>query len=185
MKLYLGLIHYPVVNRRKEVVVSSVTNLDIHDIARASRTFGVKAYFVIHPSYDQQALNRRIVRHWEGRYGTELNPTRKDALGLVQLAYSFEESLEQIEKAEGEKPLIIGTSAKAPPAQKWSIEGLRQEAQKRPVFLIFGTAYGLESSWNARCDGFLEPIFGLTDYNHLSVRSAVSIYLDRIANPAR
>ena len=40
-RLYLALVHYPVVNRRGEVIVSALINLDLHDIARAAKTFGV------------------------------------------------------------------------------------------------------------------------------------------------
>jgi len=32
----------------------------------------------------------------------------------------------------------------------------------------------------ARCDYILEPVSGASDYNHLSVRSAVSIIMDRL-----
>ncbi len=177
---YVGLVHAPVINRKKEVIVSSVTNLDLHDIARAGRTYGVSGYFVIHPSQDQQALNRRIIRHWQGRYGTDMNPTRKDALQLIHLAFGFEETLEEIEKREGQRPLIIGTHAKPMGDKSFSLNDLRQKLKDQPIYLIFGTAYGLDPSWTARMDGFLPPIYGPSDYNHLSVRSAVSIYLDRL-----
>jgi len=177
---YVGLIHYPVINRKKEIIVSSVTNLDLHDIARAGRTYGVAGYFVIHPSQDQQALNRRIVRHWEGRYGTDMNPTRKDALSLVRLAFGFEETLEAIEKEEGQKPLVIGTHAKPMGDKDFSLNQIKELLRLQPVYLVFGTAYGLDESWTSRMDGFLPPIYGPSDYNHLSVRSAVSIYLDRL-----
>jgi hypothetical protein len=177
---YVGLIHFPVVNRNKEIITSSVTNLDLHDIARASRTYGVTGYFVIHPSQDQQALNRRIVRHWEGRYGTDMNPTRKDALQLLRLAYGFDETIEQIRQEQGQAPLVVGTHAQPMGDRSVSLVDLRQRLQTQPVYLVFGTAYGLDKSWIDRMDAFLPPIYGPSDYNHLSVRSAVSIYLDRL-----
>ena len=31
-QIYLALVHYPVYNKRREVVCTSVTNFDIHDI---------------------------------------------------------------------------------------------------------------------------------------------------------
>ncbi|PIR23643.1 MAG: hypothetical protein COV44_01600 [Deltaproteobacteria bacterium CG11_big_fil_rev_8_21_14_0_20_45_16] len=177
---YVGLIHYPVINRRAELVTSSVTNLDIHDIARASRTFGVKGYFIIHPSEDQQALNRRIINHWGGDFAMRANPTRKDALNLVQLVYSIEEALTVIERQEA-KPFIIGTSAKASAqTPEISISELKTKMKERPVVLLFGTAYGLAPEWTDRLDAFLPPIQGPSDFNHLSVRSAATIYLDRI-----
>lgn len=157
-----------------------MTNLDLHDISRACRTYGVRNYFVIHPSQDQQALNRRIVRHWEGSYGRRMNPTRLEAFRVLQLSQSFEEALNIIRDKTGEDPLCIGTSARQVGAGILPISGLKDKMKEKPVFLIFGTAYGLEASWEKQLDAFLPAINGPTEYNHLSVRSAASIYLDRI-----
>jgi hypothetical protein len=46
--------------------------------------------------------------------------------------------------------------------------------------LLFGTGWGITDDVFSRADLFLEPIEGPTAYNHLSVRSAVSISLDRL-----
>jgi hypothetical protein len=46
--------------------------------------------------------------------------------------------------------------------------------------LIFGTAWGLPENFIAEADYILNPVIGNTDYNHLSVRSAVAIILDRL-----
>jgi len=178
--LYVALIHSPVVNRAKEIVTSSVTNLDLHDIARAGRTFGVRKYFVVHPSPDQHALNRRIIGHWQGSYGSTANPTRGDALELVQLVFEFDEVLAQIRQNESEPLLCVGTSARRLGAQTLEVPELQRRLKSQPVCLVFGTAYGLSAEWESRLDYYLPPIVGPTDYNHLSVRSAVSIYLDRL-----
>ena len=45
----IALLHYPVYNKNKEIVASSVTNFDIHDIARCARTYGINKYFIVHP----------------------------------------------------------------------------------------------------------------------------------------
>ena len=37
----VALVHYPIVDRRGDVVNTAVTNLDLHDIARTARTYGV------------------------------------------------------------------------------------------------------------------------------------------------
>ena len=50
------------------------------------------------------------------------------------------------------------------------------------VLLLFGTGWGLAPEALARMDDVLEPVRGTTDYNHLSVRSAASIILDRLRN---
>lgn len=179
-KLSVALIHSPVVNRNKEIVTSSVTNLDLHDIARAGCTYGIERYFVVHPSGDQQALNRRIINHWQGAYGEHANPTRRPALDLIDLVQDLDEGLEYFKKAEQPEPMLIGTSARVLPTKTLQIVDLKAQLETRPVVLVFGTAYGLSDAWMERLEGFLPPIYGPTKYNHLSVRSAVSIYLDRI-----
>jgi hypothetical protein len=177
---YIALIHSPVINRNKEIVTSSVTNLDLHDIARAARSYGVKGYFVVHPSNDQHALNRRIIHHWMGAYGQATNRTRSTALDLVHLVNEWDEVLAKIQEETGESPLCVGTHARQEGERMLSIPGLLEQLETRPVLLVFGTAYGLSSVWWERLEAFLPPIVGPSDYNHLSVRSAVSIYLDRL-----
>ena len=54
--LNIALVHHPVVNKRGEIIGSAVTNLDIHDIARTARTYGVAEYFIATPYEDQQNL---------------------------------------------------------------------------------------------------------------------------------
>jgi hypothetical protein len=183
--LYVALLHHPVTDRNGQIITSSVTNMDLHDIARSCRTFGVRHYFVVHPSADEQALNRRILSHWFSGYGELSHPTRKDALGLVQLVHRYEEVIERIESLEGEKPLVVGTSARREGPRRLSLSDLTQKLETTPVLLVFGTGYGLAASWHERLDGYLGPIEGPTDFNHLSVRSAVAIYLDRLRGQNR
>ena len=61
MNLHVALLHYPVYNRQRQVIVSAVTNLDIHDIARAALTYGVKSFYVVTPLQDQQKLVKRLL----------------------------------------------------------------------------------------------------------------------------
>lgn len=49
MRLFLGLVHYPIKNKSGEIITTSVTNMDIHDISRSCRTFGVERYYIISP----------------------------------------------------------------------------------------------------------------------------------------
>lgn len=178
--LYIALIHSPVLDRNKKIITSSVTNLDLHDIARSARTFGVKKYFVVHPSPDEQALNRRILSHWHSGYGQTVHSTRGDALQLVELVQDFETVAPQIERLSGSRPLTVGTHAKPMGTRApLSMPELQRALEGRPCLLLFGTGYGLTPEWEQRLDLFLEPIYGASEYNHLSVRSAVAIYLDR------
>ena len=178
--LYVALIHHPVIDRNQTLITSSVTNFDLHDIARSCRTFGVRGYFVVHPSPDEQALNRRIVSHWHSGFGLRAHPTRTRALSLVHLVHDFEAVVGQIEAETGHKPLKVGTHARQMGSGLFSIDELKAKIAQRPVLLVFGTAYGLAPQWTEILDGFLGPIEGPTDFNHLSVRSAVAIYLDRL-----
>jgi len=180
--LYVALLHHPVVDRNRQIITSSVTNLDLHDIARSCKTFGVKKYFVVHPSPDEQALNARIVNHWSTGYGQKTHPTRMEALEVLKLATDFEEVVaEATQLSGGVKPFLIGTAAKRQAPRVLSLPQFFERLESAPVLLVFGTGYGLAPVWHERLDFFLAPICGPGTYNHLSVRSAVAIYLDRIA----
>lgn len=185
MKIYLGLIHHPIQNKRGDVVTTSVTNLDIHDIARSCRTFGVERYFIVTPLKAQHELVERILGHWKQERSLAYNPDRQDALSVAQLTDSFDDAMMEIEKIEGKRPLIVATGANFKNADGGLKElQERQTIDKRAVFLLFGTGWGLHASLLDRVEFRLDPIRGASrdGYNHLSVRSAVAIYLDRLCN---
>lgn len=180
---YLGLVHSPINNKRGAVVTTSVTNLDIHDIARSCRTFGYKNYFIVTPIVAQHELLTRIIGHWASDKGNVYNPDRSDALADVRVINTIEDGIKRIEEIEGKKPLVIVTGANFKSFDgdvPQLIEKIRVD--KQPIFLLFGTGWGLTASVVESADFRLLPIFGSASdgYNHLSVRSAVAIYLDRI-----
>jgi hypothetical protein len=178
--LDIALIHYPVINKTGETIGSAVTNLDLHDIARAARTFGVDHYYIVTPYSDQQALVQEILDHWQTGYGATYNPARKSALDRVKITESLAAVINLITEQRGQKPLILTTSARV---QKNSIsyrETRRRIATGEPILLLFGTAHGLAPELSETADYTLPPIESTTGYNHLSVRSAVSIILDRL-----
>ncbi len=179
--LYLALIHFPVENKNGETITSAVTNLDLHDIARAARTFGVKRFYVVTPLKDQQDLTRKIISHWVEGYGAKYNPKRKEALGLVSVKGQYADAVKEISlENKGIKPVTVATTAKACD-KSLGYEELREKLkQEKPYLLNFGTAWGLASDFMAGVDYVLDPISGPGSYNHLSVRSAVSIILDRL-----
>ena len=179
--LYLALIHHPVINRKGEIITSAVTNLDLHDISRAARTFGVQAVFCITPLEDQQQLVRRLVEHWTSGYGANHNPDRREALKLLNVTATLEEAVADVAVRENKKPLVVATSARKA-QDSIDCEKLGQQlAQGVPQLLMFGTAWGLAPELIAASDTILAPIEGPGTYNHLSVRSAVAIMLDRLA----
>ncbi|MCK5541922.1 MAG: RNA methyltransferase [Desulfobacterales bacterium] len=180
--LYLALIHSPVVNKNGKAIGSALTTIDLHDIARAARTFGVKGFYVVTPFEDQQILAHKIIEHWTNGVGGEANPDRKKALELIRVVSTFEDACADINKEHKKRPVTIGTSAKEH-RNSASIVKLKEELNKEnPYIMAFGTAWGLSEQFIEYCDMILEPIKGEGEFNHLSVRSAVSIYLDRICN---
>jgi hypothetical protein len=182
-RLYVALVHHPVVNRREEVIASAVTNLDLHDIARAARTYGVRAFFVVTPVANQQRLAEGIVAHWTTGPGADFLPDRREALELVTVTDSVAAAAEAVCRIEGERPLVVATCSRAQTGAV-GFAGLRARlAEGRAWVLLFGTAWGLAPAAIAAADAVLSPIEGVTGYNHLSVRSAAAIVLDRLLGP--
>lgn len=181
--LYLGLVHHPIINKRGDIVTTSVTNLDIHDISRSCRTFDLKQYFIITPLKAQHELVNRILGHWEGDKSGSYNPDRKDALAIARISNSVEEAVKAIEEREGQKPMVAVTGANFKEMDS-SAKDLynKMNLDNTPCLLLFGTGWGLHASVVDQADYRLEPIYSVAkdNYNHLSVRSAVAIYLDRM-----
>lgn len=184
MNKYLGLLHHPVLGRKGEIITTSVTNLDIHDIARTCRTFGFKKYFIITPVEKQHQLIQTILDHWNTDVDSSYNPDRTSALSYIEISSSYEDALKRIEEIEGTRPATVATGANFK-ADTMSEEDVCKalNIDNTPMFLIFGTGWGLHASLTEGADYRLHPIFGVAEdgYNHLSVRSAVAIYSDRIA----
>jgi hypothetical protein len=179
--LYLALLHHPVHDKNGDVVTTAVTNLDVHDIARLSRTFGVRGYYVCTPVETLHRLVRRIIDHWEAGPGADYNATRREALSLVRLVADLDAAIADIERDCGHLPRVISTSARpAPDCLSFAALRERLGSDPTPTLLVFGTGWGLTEEVLSRCHDRLEPIVGAGPYNHLSVRSAASIILDRV-----
>jgi len=170
-------------NRRGEIVATSTTSMDVHDIARSARTYGVARYFVVTPVPSQKAIAWRIRGFWtEGERAVEAS-RRGEAMEYVVVADDLEETLRFIEDAEGVAPLLVATSARPASQAGISYRELRQRLRDdpRPVYVVFGTGWGMTDELVDACDVILPPIEGNSEFNHLSVRAAVAIILDRIA----
>ena len=182
--VYCALVHHPVVDRQGQEVTTSVTNLDVHDIARSARTFGLRGYFVVSPIEAQHPVVQRIVDHWCSGSGTDRFPERGEAIALVRLCLSIDDAIAQIEAEEGKTPRLVVTSAAVGPDRStYAEEAERLRIETRPTLLLFGTGHGLSDRVLRRADVFLEPIKGPSTFNHLSVRAAVAITLDRLLAP--
>jgi len=183
--VYIALVHYPVYNKHLHVIATSVTNLDIHDISRCARTYNVDGFFIVHPLPAQQELVEKVRSFWQEGYGSEYNPDRKDALTILRISDSLSSVIEKIKEKTGQKPQLVATDARIYP-NTVSYQALRQRIKEdsQPYLLVFGTGYGMEAELMQQCDLILEPVMGKSDYNHLSVRSAVAIIIDRLLGEA-
>ena len=178
--LYVVLTHYPVINKRGDIIASALTNLDLHDISRAARTYGVKLFYVVTPLSDQKVLAKKIIAHWTGGAGAVYNPDRRSALELIKVKASIIDVVEDIKGIENSYPKTVATSARRYPSSIGYAEFRDILESGIPHLLIFGTAWGLAESLISEANFVLEPVTGPTGYNHLSVRSAAAIILDRL-----
>lgn len=179
--VYVALLHYPVYDKNRQIVTTAVTNMDIHDIARSGRTYGIKGFFVVIPVKALQRLALKIIDHWERGYGSQYNATRKEALALARVKDTLDDVLIDLEQEYGVRPRIVVTSAR-PGGRRTSFAQLQDMLinTTHPFLIILGTGWGLTETIISQSDYVLEALEGWTDYNHLSVRSAAAIILDRL-----
>lgn len=182
--LFVALVHHPVIIEGKNSGASSLTNLDIHDIARSSRTYGLGGFYIATPLEDQKAVLDGILRHWLHGPARNGHSHRAEALALVHGVSLIEDAVAHVAERTGQQPLVLGTSAQWPGkknrAPQISFARARQWLTERPVLLLLGTGHGLAPEVLENCDGLLRPVRFLDGYNHLSVRAAAAIIMDRI-----
>lgn len=178
--IHLALVHFPVYNKNGEIVTSSVTTLDVHDISRICKTYDIATFYIVTPLKAQHALVDKIIDHWLRGYGAEYNPTRKEALLKAYVKNTLDETVLDIAQRSGEMPKTVVTDAREFP--QWiGYDAMRAELEKPGQYLlVFGTGWGLERGVVKRADFVLYPIKGRGDYNHLPVRAAIAIILDRL-----
>jgi len=186
--LSIALLHQDMISRDGSIVTTSLTMIDVHDIARSAATYGIRTVYIVHPSPHLRSLARTLTTHWTAGYGSTYNPNRSEALGAVSVVACLDEVLLDLSsRASGKPPRLIATSAKTAGAAKngggrmafGEIFSL-MNYEENPYVLMLGTGHGMSEALLARADYCLEPINGPTSYNHLSVRSACAIMLDRL-----
>ncbi len=179
--VFVSLIHSPVYDRNGQKNSTAIMGLDLHDISRTCRTFGVKRFLVTSPVPSQREFVRKITKHWIDGYGASFIPSRGEALKLIRLFPDMEKACKWVEDKEHGKPYIIATSANIRTGSLHWLELKRMVLETdRPLLFVFGTGWGLHDEIIEQCDAIMQPIKGGNlDYNHLSVRSAVAVTLDR------
>jgi hypothetical protein len=181
-QLFVALVHHPVLDKNGDVVTTSVTTIDVHDLARSCRTYGVQTFYVVTPVEALRGLVRRVLRHWDRGFGSTYNPNRSEALELVRLEGTLEGVSIDIEAATGRMPRVIATSARDG-ADRIGYRAMAEElaaAGDEPWLLLLGTGWGLTEDIMVGADRRLAPLRGPTPYNHLSVRAAGAVILDRL-----
>jgi len=180
--LFVALIHHPVLNRNGRIVTSAITSLDLHDIARSARTYGVRAMYVVHPVAGQRDFAARVLDHWRLSYGRLYDSRRREALDLVEVVEDLEAAMKASEAIARAFPLLVYTSASASGGASYAqLRSKLEDDAGSPLMLMFGTGFGLAPAMRERADIILDAVRGPGDYNHLSVRAAASIILDRLA----
>jgi hypothetical protein len=179
--LNIALLHYPVYNKNRKVVTTAIANMDIHDIARVSRTYGVQNFYLVNPLAAQRDLACVIISHWREGYGATFNPSRREAFDLVRIKANLDEVRDDIAGQTGAEPKVVVTGAGFKRGFI-TCSDLKKMIRndKLPYLLIFGTGSGITEEIVEKADYLLEPIKGVDNYNHLAVRSAVAIMIDRI-----
>ena len=173
----IALVHHPVLDRRGDVVTSAVTNLDIHDLARLATTYGLCRYYIVTPAAEQQRLTARIVKHWQEGFGASYNPDRRRALDCLQVVGSFDEALADWRALNREDGIAILTGARHDCGIGYP--AVKQLAKQKPILLVFGTGHGLAAEMYKPERPCLASVRA-GGYNHLSVRTAAAVILDRL-----
>jgi len=180
-EIFIALVHHPVVDRNGRVITSAITSLDLHDLARSSRTYGVRAVYVVHPVPEQREFARSVIDHWRVGHGRNFDSRRVEALDLIEVVEDLDVALARATRVAGRRPEVVHTSAREAKGLSFAAMRERLAQEDAPSLLIMlGTGFGLAPAVRERADLALEAIRGIGDYNHLSVRAAASIILDRL-----
>ena len=185
--LYVALLHHPVRLKNRRTGTTSLTNYDVHDIARISRTYGISGFFLVTPLKDQLRLLTTLLSHWTEGPGLTANPDRAEALRLVRPSGSLQDAVHALTEHCGMPPFVVGTSAgpvldrkhreRRPPS---TFDEVRDVLAERPVLLLLGTGHGIAPEVLEQCHAVLPPLRWMDGYNHLPVRAAAAVILDRL-----
>lgn len=178
-RLAIALVHHPALDQGGQIVTTALTNMDVHDLARSARTYGCTDYFVVHPVEAARTMVRRIVEHWTNGSSAKRIPDRKDALSIVRDVATLEDAARALGEGDGVETWMT-TAKEAKATTTWAEGRALLETDGPPVLLVFGSGWGLAPSVMQGATRVLAPIYGQGPFNHLSVRSACAIALDRL-----
>lgn len=199
LPIFVALVHHPVLTRDAQVGTTALTNVDIHDLARSCRTYGVRNLYLVTPVTLQLRMAEEVLSHWtSGEAGeTAAQKRRGAALERVVPLASVDAAIADIERQTGQRPRLVTTGAKMQ-GQTISYAALAGEIRApaqgaTPLLVLFGTGWGLAPELMDRADVRLPPLYrdpalsarddwpqNALPFNHLSVRAAAAIILDRL-----
>ena len=177
---YLALVHYPVLNRNGETICSTVDSFDYFDAARLAQTYGIARLFVVNPEPAQKALVDRLIAH--GR-AEERAHVERGYFDRSEWVADVNAACARVQTLHGVAPRVVATTASAGP-DATSISALRRRLEgDEPQLWLIGKAWGMAPALLQSADEIAKAIDAGTGYNHLSVRSALAIYIDRLLAP--
>jgi hypothetical protein len=144
----------------------------------------------------QQRMVGQVFDHWTQGEGSS-HERRADAMRRVTAVATLQGAVKAIADQTGRAPLVAMTGAQMR-APNTDFAALRQkllatgDVDGRPLLLVFGTGWGMTQELIDTAELRLPPILRDTRiedpdgaYNHLSVRAAVAIALDRLLGESR
>jgi hypothetical protein len=180
-RVAIALVHHPVLDRQGAVITTAITNLDLHDLARSACTYGVEALYIVHPVAAQRELAARVKAHWVEGSGARRIPSREPAMALVQVVPAVADVYAALGGRSHIDLLVTSARAEGRNITAYADARLAIGAAQRPQLVVFGTGWGLAPEILEEADVFLAPLQGAgAGYNHLSVRAACAIVLDRL-----
>jgi hypothetical protein len=163
-------------NRAGEEIAASVNEYDWFDASRLALSYPVRRLFLVQPVAAQQAVARRLIAHG---LAPDRDAEQQGVFDRAALVDSVEAAVVAV-TAEASAPLVVATTARRMPDAVSYAEVRARIAKGEPVLVLFGKAWGLADGVIASADVRLEPVDGGTGFNHLSVRSAMAIVVDRL-----
>ncbi|MCX4242611.1 RNA methyltransferase [Paraliomyxa miuraensis] len=179
--LTVALVHHPVLDRRGDEIASTVDHFDVMDASRLSLTYPLRRIYVVNPVPAQRALVERLIAH--GNAAADRDEAR-GAFSKTAWAPDLETVVGEHEDELGVAPTVVATSARASGRDLGFGTVRRRLHDGEAMLLLVGKAWGLAPRVLEQADVRLEPIDAGTGFNHLSVRSALAILLDRLLAPA-
>lgn len=172
--LRVALVHHPVLNRNGEEIASVVDEFDVFDGGRLALTYGIPTLYVVNPVPAQRDKTQRVIAHAQ----SEARDAERGRMEALRWCASLQDAI--ADASTPTRPWVVATSA-VPREPAASFVDVRERlCGGGDVLLVIGKAWGLAPAVFEQCDAQLQPIDAGTGFNHLSVRSAMAILIDRL-----